>query len=686
MLNFYSTYTDPSSVSRFAPTAANVARTTAKDQEDICVFGLRHGESLVFQGHALLSPLYGAFTLMGHTFCSDSPLTLHPTIPEALTFHPVFSPKTHALAVIEPTPFPTNPPILARNPTTVTPDLRMTLAALLFQLQPAMCHFEAVVCVRTMSWCGVEGIEKTVPLFKGIFSVPEAPVRAEEVSARSAEEGREGERILANMARVRGFWPILKPTPGIKAFAVPASFHQTTHCRRGVRQQKDGQVHVLALPHQLPAQRVRPHFLYRVLLHLLSPSANTDHYTPKSHPRIAFVEADVGQSEFSPQGIVSLHVLDRPVLGPPFTHPHIAPHRSFFVGTTSPRDDPDYYLACLGELIEVWKREFAEEEENGGVEDEEEGRMERGKRVPLLINTHGWIKGLGYDLLLHLLSCALPTHVFAFYSTTTPSRNLPPSFISSLSPLVVPTSSLTCPPTSPALYYLVSPAESDPVAPSQKYHPSDHRTLTLLSYLHHDSERFGRDGVPWWDFDMRLVERVPWCLDWIRGVKGVWVLFEEVRWSQLLYTLNGSVVALIGDLEDESVERLDGEGMDVDDAMQGRAQLIPPPYFPTPAYPPPPPKHTTCHGLAVVRSIDPSRQVFHLLTPLPYDKLRRVNALVKGSIDLPIWAILDNRGGGAGVCGVPWKRVPYVSFEAGGGVGSQARRARKNVMRRGQAG
>lgn len=73
---------------------------------------------------------------------------------------------------------------------------------------------------------------------------------------------------------------------------------------------------------------------------------------------------------------------------------------------------------------------------------------------------------------------------------------------------------------------------------------------------------------------MRLVERVPWCLDWTRGVKGVWVLFEEVRWSQLLYTLNGSVVALVGDLEDESVERLDGEGMDVDDAMQGQAQLV----------------------------------------------------------------------------------------------------------------
>lgn len=91
--------------------------------------------------------------------------------------------------------------------------------------------------------------------------------------------------------------------------------------------------------------------------------------------------------------MVSLHVIDRPVLGPPFTHPHLAPHRSFFVGTTSPRDDPDYYLACLGELIEAW-REFAEEEDNGSVEDdEEEGRMGRGKRVPLVVNTHGWIKG-----------------------------------------------------------------------------------------------------------------------------------------------------------------------------------------------------------------------------------------------------------------------------------------------------
>lgn len=72
-----------------------------------------------------------------------------------------------------------------------------------------MCHFEAVVCVRTMSWCGVEGIEKIVPLFKDIFSVPEAPVRAEEeASARSAEEERERGKVLANMASVKGFWPV----------------------------------------------------------------------------------------------------------------------------------------------------------------------------------------------------------------------------------------------------------------------------------------------------------------------------------------------------------------------------------------------------------------------------------------------------------------------------------------------
>ena len=38
------------------------------------------------------------------------------------------------------------------------------------------------------------------------------------------------------------------------------------------------------------------------------------------YPIVAYIEADVGQPEFTPAGMVSLHLLSTPLLGPAHTH------------------------------------------------------------------------------------------------------------------------------------------------------------------------------------------------------------------------------------------------------------------------------------------------------------------------------------------------------------------------------
>ncbi|KAG1775748.1 hypothetical protein EV702DRAFT_1233957, partial [Suillus placidus] len=71
---------------------------------------------------------------------------------------------------------------------------------------------------------------------------------------------------------------------------------------------------------------------------------------------VAYLECDVGQSEFTPGGLVALNVIDNPVFGPPFMHPSL-PYRAHYVGATSPRCSPAHYLAAIQALLETFKLE-----------------------------------------------------------------------------------------------------------------------------------------------------------------------------------------------------------------------------------------------------------------------------------------------------------------------------------------
>jgi polynucleotide 5'-hydroxyl-kinase GRC3/NOL9 len=106
--------------------------------------------------------------------------------------------------------------------------------------------------------------------------------------------------------------------------------------------------------------------------------------------KLCYMECDVGQPEFTPAGIISLHIIDRPLLGPPFTHQMIPFHGIFF-GATSPKDDPDAYLGGLIELIKIYRNELSD--------------------LPLVVNTCGWVKGVGLELLDSFLSRLLPTDI-----------------------------------------------------------------------------------------------------------------------------------------------------------------------------------------------------------------------------------------------------------------------------------
>ncbi|RWS11286.1 Polynucleotide 5' [Dinothrombium tinctorium] len=110
---------------------------------------------------------------------------------------------------------------------------------------------------------------------------------------------------------------------------------------------------------------------------------------------VYYVDSDPGQSEFSPSASISLTMVDKPLLAPPFMNVIMHRNRTFFassVGSVNVESDPDLYLTNFKQLWEQLNnfRDFA------------------GKK-PVFVNTMGWMKGIGLQLLVDIINIVKPT-------------------------------------------------------------------------------------------------------------------------------------------------------------------------------------------------------------------------------------------------------------------------------------
>ena len=137
--------------------------------------------------------------------------------------------------------------------------------------------------------------------------------------------------------------------------------------------------------------------------------------------------ADCGQPEFTAPGLVSLNLVTAPVLGPPHLHPR-RPAAAFFVGDTSPANDPVRYLQYVRELFSWYSRHgtaAAAAAAGGAAQRQRQGADGAPRLPPLVVNTHGWVKGMGFDVLLELLQ-GLPVSHMVQIAAANPKKNLPP--------------------------------------------------------------------------------------------------------------------------------------------------------------------------------------------------------------------------------------------------------------------
>lgn len=279
----------------------------------------------------------------------------------------------------------------------------------------------------------------------------------------------------------------------------------------------------------------------------------------------------------------------------------------------------------------------------------------------------GWSKGLGADLTHKIEDMVEPTDIFEIEAPVpeTGWSVQPPSTTYDLA--------RTC----DTRIHILEPIPTSMV--SNSYSPADHRTLSILSYLHAVfppavEGELQQISTTSWKTALPLCAQPPYEVDWKVAFDKVLLTgagSEDVVSSEIERVLNGAVVGLVS---------CEAGTIDIDTTMPTPSSNSSIPYSQGTSIPMP--SSSTCYGLALIRSISSTHM--HILTPIPPRQLSKCRLIVKGEMELPIWGMLDYRGDNGDVAGVERGKVPYLQWGKGEGLGGERRRVRRNLMRKGQ--
>jgi polynucleotide 5'-kinase involved in rRNA processing len=93
-------------------------------------------------------------------------------------------------------------------------------------------------------------------------------------------------------------------------------------------------------------------------------------------------------------------LVDAPLFGVPWTHLR-PPLKSFFVGSVSPKQNPELFLKAVHELFSFYRT----------LAMDLVLKNAQGQVPPLVVNMHGWIKGIGLEILFNMLKTIRPNYI-----------------------------------------------------------------------------------------------------------------------------------------------------------------------------------------------------------------------------------------------------------------------------------
>ncbi|XP_062603476.1 polynucleotide 5'-hydroxyl-kinase NOL9-like [Saccostrea cucullata] len=312
-------------------------------------------------------------------------------------------------------------------------------------------------------------------------------------------------------------------------------------------------------------------------------------HTLNKRSELCYLDCDIGQTEFTPPGCISLQVVNTPLLGPPFTHQNI-PKICYYYGGLTATDNPNLYMECVRKCLMEYRK----------LEETKESRL------PLVVNTMGWIEDLGLELLISVIRMTLPSLLVQinFRNNKLNAAPLNPEFVNDRMGWVGHSRYYRSHDmlgilgdTDHKLVRMDSP--TNVVRCHNHWKPFELRDLAVISYM---SSTLSKDsslsletpyGVPWEDVAINI------CM---RGI-------PREEWMS---AINATIVGLAqADLREARKEK-EGE-----------------PYFfaSTPV--------CLCIGFGMVRSIDTVKKMIYITTPLSLVDLVHVNTIIRGSSNIP---------------------------------------------------
>lgn len=293
--------------------------------------------------------------------------------------------------------------------------------------------------------------------------------------------------------------------------------------------------------------------------------------------KVCYLDCDPGQTTFTPSGMVSLLVLSKPLLRPSFLNCQKT-YMSHFIGDHSVNSAPSHYGSCVQNLFNLYQQdpELA--------------------KLPLFVNTMGWVEGIGLALLCNNIATVNPSHMVQMNTRVFTKRNtfpLTPEYVMSCAHWEEHAETLSY-----KYVEILSQVNSIDI----------YLTAAMsrdIAYIAHFANAQPKEGeiVP-----LRKCKtyKVPW------STVAVYACGAVVANSDIMYVLNGTMVALCKCNREDMVESGFGYPLFL------KSMPV-----------------CECFGYGIIRGIDTIEKLFYIITALPPSTLAHVNAIIKGHLSCP---------------------------------------------------